>query len=405
MKKWSVLFLALMLLLAGCSGQASLVRDSIVASLDHTNYEYEATFKLTGDQDQLLKLAEKENDPQLLAFLKTLQAGFLLKGTQQDLNKGTFSLELNDDKQLRDAKLWSGEQKASLELIIDSGDIYVKTPLDKKYLYLSNDLNALQAEGAISSKDMKELQEKMQDLTLSFMKKYIPKFGYKLNQVKDHGKTTVKLPNGESIETTHVSITFDMKEMVQLLTYIAQDATTNPEVKNLAVEFMVLTGEIAEKNDPTLKMTPAERRAQAEIMVNLGIQSLKEWLETEGKNYTPEKVVEMAKAEGIEDLTLTFDYYIDQNKLTVKALSNFSVTVKDEAFGDKPVTFGIESDSYAWNYDKAASITLPKAADVVSYDQLAEDEKAIEAFAENGFLRAIIDFALDESDLGGVSLP
>lgn len=401
MKKWSVLILALMLLLAGCSGQASLVRDTVVASLDHPNYDYQASFKLAGDKDQLIKLAEAENEPELTAILKALGAGLTLNGSQQDLNRAKMVIELNDDKVLRDQKLWSGEQKASVELLVDTNNIYVKTPLDQKYLLLSNDMNSSLGEPAVSADEAKELQEKLQSLTFSFLKKYIPKFDYKLNQVKDYGKATVKLPNGESVETTHLAITLDMKEIVQLLRYIAEDATTNPEVKNLAVEFMVLTGELAAKNDPALKTTPAERRAQAEAMVTLGLQALKQWLQTEGKEYTPEKVVAMAKEAGLEGLTLTLDYYIDENKLTVKQASNFSITVKDETtFGDKPVTFGFETDTLAWNYDKATSFSIPQAADTVSYEQLLTDEKAVDAFDKNSFLRAIIDFALEERDAG-----
>ncbi|WP_134685959.1 hypothetical protein [Brevibacillus migulae] len=404
MKKWSVLFLALMLLLAGCSGQASLVRDTVVASLDHPNYDYQTTFKLSGDKDKLFKLAEEENDPELTAILKALEAGFKLTGSQQDLQKAKMVIEMNDEQVLRDQKLWSGDQKASLEVLVDTNDVYVKTPLDQKYLQLSNNIDT-----SISAEEMKDFQEKAQKLTLSFLKKYIPKFGYKLSQVKNHGKETVKLPNGESVETTHLSITLDMKEIIQLLRYIAEDATTNAEVKNFAVDFLVMTGEIAEKNDPTMKMTPAERRTQAEAMVTLGLQELKQWLETEGKEYTPEKIVELAKEEGIDGLNLTLDYYIDQNKLTVKQVSDFSITVNDETLDAKPVTFGFAADTLAWNYGKATAINVPKAADVVNYEDLKKDDKALEAFDENGFLRAIIDFSLEEqgyeADLGSMILP
>jgi len=404
MKKWSVLFLALMLLLAGCSGQASLVRDTVVASLDHPNYDYQATFKLSGDKDKLIKLAEEENDPELAAILKALEAGFKLTGSQQDLQTAKMVIEMNDEKVLRDQKLWSGDQKASLEVLIDTNDLYVKTPLDKKYLQFSNHVDS-----SVSAEDMREFQEKVQNLTFSFLKKYIPKFNYKLSQVKNHGKETVKLPNGESVETTHLSITLDMKEIVQLLRYIAEDATTNPEVKNAAVDFLVMTGEIAEKNDPTMKMTPAERRTQAEAMVTLGLQQLKQWLDTEGKEYTPEKIVELAKEEGIEGLNLTLDYYIDKNKLTVKQVSDFSITLKDESIDANPVTFGFAADTLAWNYGKATAFTVPKAADVVNYEDLKQDDKALEAFDENGFLRTIIDFSLEEQgyedDLDSMILP
>ncbi len=394
-KKGSLLLLAVLLLLTGCAGQASLVRDSMVASIEKPNFDFAGSFKLVGDFDKVESLVKSSGQSEAetknaLALMKTLQAGLKIEGSEFDAKHAKMTFSMNDDKILRDNNLWTGDKKAALELLLDQNSFYVTTPLDKKYLLV--DPNAEQLGGTLSPEKVKEFQEKVNKLTLDFMKGYIAKYGYTLSQAKNLGEETVKLPNGDSVKATHVSIKMDLKELINMFFYTAKDATTNAEVRTFAIDLMTLFSKFQQDAAKVEKpQTEAELRAQATVMVDMGISSTKKWLEETQKTYTVDKIVEMAKAEGLEGINMTLDYYIDSNKMPVSQKVNMSVTFdpKDEKVKG-PLTLGFESESFSWNFGKVNAITYPKADQVVTIEQLKKDSKAVNAFNEKGFLHAII---------------
>jgi hypothetical protein len=398
-RKWGMLFLAaVMMLLAGCSGEAALVREALVAALNHPNYEYQGSFHLTGDPEKLMQLGNSQDDAGAAAMLHALQAGMTIHGWQLAFHQAKMVLEMNDSKILSDKGLWPSDRKASVELLTDNLDVYVKTPLDSKYLLLPNNMHALQGDGSLPPAKMKEYQEKMRELTLSFMKTYIAKFDFTLAEAKNLGTKTVSLPNGERVETTHITITLDTKEIVKLLLFAANDAATNPDVKKFAIEILTLISQMNEESKPTAeRLSAAQLRAQAEMMVNIGLQSLKQWLDTDGKQATPEKLVEMVKAKGLQSLTWTLDYYIDKNKLPVRQVSSFSLvlTDKDDA-AQKPVTVGFATDFLIWNYGKATAFPFPTGEQYVAWNQLEEDPAKLNSFDEKGFLYHFLKLGLKE---------
>jgi hypothetical protein len=394
-KKGSVLLLALMLFLTGCAGEASLVRDAIVTSLEKPNYEYQGSLKLTGDIDNW-----PDAPGDTAALLAALKAGVTFSGSQLDLETAKMTLQMNDDKLLRDKGLWTGEEHAAVELLMKDNQVYVKSPLDQKYLLLDASGQAPFAEKdggpAIDPQKWKEWEEKVNTLMIDFAKSYIAKYGYKLSNAKNFGKETVKLPNGESVEATRVSVTLDLKELAQMFLYTAHDAATNPDVKKWGVELVMLFNSLAEEMDPTTtKKSEAEQRAAAEVLVNLGLKEFKTWLDTEGKQYTPETIVEMAKQAGLEEVKWTLDFHVDDKKMIVHDKGQLSVTFRTPEL-KQPLTIGLESENYIYNVGKATAFTAPAASDSVSWEQLQKDEKALSAFHEKGFLRALIEAALAE---------
>jgi hypothetical protein len=403
MKKWGILFLAVMFLLTGCAGEASLVRDSIVASMEKPNYDYQGTLKLTGSPEKLLELFGEEENPEAKAILDALKAGVTITGSQLDLQRAKVVMQANDDKLLRDKGLWTGENKAAVELLVDNNVVYAKTPLDSKYLKLDTNaqtMAGMEEDAKIDPKRLQELQEKMNKLTPDFAKKYIAQFGYKLSQVKNHGSETVALPNGDSVKATHLSLSLDLKELVNIALYAANDAPANQEVKKFAVELLTLTRMLAGETDETGKpLTEAEYRAQSQAMVEIGMNSFKQWLDTEGKKYTADSIVEMAKQEGIEAVSWNFDFYVDENKMPVQQKGGLSITLKNKDDQSKaPVTVGLESNQYLWNFGKATKYELPKAEQTVTPEQLQEDQDALKAFHEKGFLNAFIKTILEEQE-------
>lgn len=399
-KKWGILFLAAMFILTGCAGEASLVRDSIVSSMEKPNYNYSGSFKLTGSPEKLLELFGEEN-ADAKALIEALKAGVTANGSQLDLQRAKVVLQANDDKLLRDKGLWTGENKAAIELLVDNNSVYAKTPLDSKYLKLDVNSPMLAEKEAIDPKKLQELQVKLNKLTFDFTKNYIAKYGFTLSQVKNHGSKTVTLPDGQSVKATQISISLDLKELANMLLYSANDATTNQDLKNFAVEMVTLTSMIAGETDGTGKtLSEAEYRAQAQVMVEMGMKSYTEWWNNEGKKYTADQIVQMAKAEGIEAVNWNLDFYIDENKTRVQQKNNFNVTLKNKADQSKEaVTFGFESDQYVWNVGKATPFDLPKAEQTVTPEQLKKDKEALKAFNEKGFLNVFIKTFLDEQQV------
>ncbi len=401
-KKGSILLMAVMLLLVGCSAEASLVRDAIVTSLDKSNYDYQGTLKLTGDIEKLPEALGEKEDKEFSALVGALKAGVTITGSQLDLDTTKLVMTASDDKLLREKGLWTGDKNASVELMLGDDRLYIKTPLDQKYLLLDTNMQSIagmpQLDGtpALDAAKLKEFQDKMNKLVMDFMKAYISKYGYKLSDAKNLGTETVNLPNGQSVKATHVTIELDMKELVEMFLYTAKDATANAEVKKFAVDFMVLTQSLQEELDPSAKkMTEAEKRAIAEATVTVGLNALKEWLETEGKKYTPDEIVAMAKKEGLDELKWNLDFYIDDTKMPVRQKGAFSVTFHSPEMKE-PLTIGLVSDQTIYNVGKATAFTAPKSDETVTVEQLAKDKKALSAFNEKGFLRKLIEMALEE---------
>ncbi|MFD2370786.1 hypothetical protein ACFSO0_12705 [Brevibacillus sp. GCM10020057] len=399
-KKGSALLAAGMLMLTGCSSEASLVRDSFVASVEKQNYDFQGTLKLTGDIEKLQAAlgatAEQKDEQALVAALK---AGVTAKGSQLDRKNAKINIEVNDDKVLRDKKLWDGEKKASVELILSDDNFFVKTPLDNKYLQVAAPtaelMGGLGQTGADPAK-LKEYRDKMTDLAITFLKKYIAKYGYTLSDAKNLGVETVTLPNGEKTQATHVNIKIDAKELVKMFFYTANDAVASKEVKDFAIDLLVLESSLEEELNPELgKTTEAEKRANAEKTVTEGLAVAKKWLEETGKVYTPDKIVEEMKKDGFQGLDWTLDFYIDNAKMPVHQKSVLNVTVQTTDM-PQPLTLGLEADEYTYNFGKATKYEIPGKDAGLTVEQLYEDEKAIDNFSAKGFLRPVAERMLEE---------
>jgi hypothetical protein len=406
-KKGSFLLLALMLLLVGCSSEASLVRDAIVTSLEKPNYESQGTLKLVGDIDKLPQALGEQTPNEFTVLAAALKAGVTISGSQSDLKHAKLVLTVNDDKLLREKGMWTGEQKAGAELLLSDDSLYIKSPLDQKYLLIDSqfqqpmaDVPGVSGANKLDPVKWKDFQDKMNKLVLDFMKKYIAKYGYKLSNAKNLGTETVQLPNGQSVKATHVTMELDLKELVNMLLYSAKDATTNADVKQFAVDFMVLTQTLAEEMDSTAKKTTeAEKRATAQVTVTVGLNALKEWLDTEGKKFTADEIVAQAKQEGLDELKWNLDFYIDETKMPVRQKGTFSVTFHEREWKE-PLTIGLESDQYVYNVGKVTAFSVPKADQTVTMEQLAKDKKNLSGFHEKGFLRKLMELALEEKQTG-----
>ncbi|WP_183192487.1 hypothetical protein [Brevibacillus fluminis] len=402
LKKGSLLLLAMLLLLTGCSGQAALVRDSVVATIDKPNYEFQGTLKLLADVDKLEKLPDtsmsSDEKKEMTTVLRALAAGVTLQGVQNDLHHAKITFTANDDKPLRDKGFWTGDKKAAADLLIDDNKLYVKSPIDAKYLLIDNTspLN----ETGIDAKKFKDFQDQLNKLTLEFMKKYISKYGYTLSQVKNLGTETVKLPNGESVQATHIAISLDLKELIKMFYYTANDATANADVRAFAIDVATLFSKFQQDQYPTEKpLTDAQLRAEATTSVDMGIAYLKGWLAQTQKDYPVDKVVELAKQEGLLAVNLDFDYLIGSDKLPVSQKATVKVTFDPKVETVKePITIGFESNSLVWNYGKAPQIAYPKATEAVTLDTIYNDEKALSNFNDKGYLYAILKSVKEDHD-------
>ncbi|UFJ39347.1 copper amine oxidase N-terminal domain-containing protein [Brevibacillus humidisoli] len=387
LKKGIILLLSAMLLLAGCAGEASLVRDAVVQSVENPNYDYQGTLKLTGNIDELLELSGEEVDEEAQAVLDAIEAGLTIRGSQLDLNRAKLVLEANDDSLLREKGLWTGDDKAALELLLDTNTTYLKSPIDEKYIAI--DPNEMDQSG-IDPEEAKAFQEKVNELMIDFLKKYVAEYGFELSDAENLGTETVTLPNGDEVEATHVSITLDTKELINLFLYTAKDATTNPEVRSFAIDLMTAISEFAEANGEEMPFPAEDRKAHIEEMVDEGLAQLKTMVDTLEQTYTVDEMVEMAQEEGLKSLEVELDYYINDDKLPVRTTSTIEVSFEDPS-GELsvPVKLGLESDSYIWNYGEATSFTYPDEEDTISIEQLTE-EKEVEGLNKDGFLYAIV---------------
>lgn len=381
-RKLGVLAAAASMLLAGCTGEAKPVRDAIVQSMDKPNYEFLGTIKMTGDLDKLAQDAGA--DQKAISLLDTLKAGVTITGAQSDINHGRLVVRANNDQILRDNHLYSGGPLASLEAVNDGNDIYVTSPLDNKYLKLDAQGNNVPEGLKIDPAKIKEWQNQINKLTVDFMKVYISKYGYKLSHAKNLGYETVQLPNGQKVMATHIGITLDEKELVDMLLYTAKDITHSQDVRKFAIDYLTLINQIIkESGNPQAKTLTGEEIQQ---MVDQGMALAKQRVEQMEQTYTVDQLVAMGKQNGLENVTMKLDYYIDNNKVAVHNLTSLQVTAKNPADQTPPVTVGILSDGYVWNVGGVPAITPPSADRVVTIEQLQKDPKGIQLFNPQGIL-------------------
>lgn len=382
------------LVMTGCSTDGAMLRDATVNSLDKGSYNLAGSFKLTGNFDEVLKKQKTLTDEQV-GILESVKEGISFEGVQADTTSAKLTMTLNNDKALRDHKVWESKDKASLEMIVDKQDIYVKSPVDKKYLKYAQDMQ-LADSANIDPALLKKFSEDVNKLSMKFANSYIKGFDFKGSSVKSKGEETVKLPNGEELKATHLTVELDTKNLIELAYYIAKDATVNPEVRSFAIDLTTMATKFSDQAIEAKKtlLKDEEYRKQATDQVDLMVAAAKVGIADFEKENSPEKLVELAKTEGgLQSLKLKLDYWIDKDKLPVRSTVTVDVTMKDPKATDKdetPITFGFIGDSYQWNFGKATPFVVPGKNDAINFSDLAKDKDALKNFDEKGFFHKII---------------
>ncbi|MCR8996430.1 hypothetical protein GOP56_12370 [Brevibacillus sp. 7WMA2] len=382
------------LVMTGCSTDGTLLRDATVNSMEKGSYNLAGSFKLTGNFDEVLKKQKALTDEQV-GILESVKEGISFEGVKGDTASSKLTMSLNNDKALRDHKVWEGKDKASIEMIVDKQDIYVKSPIDKKYLKYAQDMQLTETNN-IDPELVKKFSEDVNNLSMKFANRYIKGFDFKGSSVQNKGEETVKLPNGEELKATHLIIELDTKNLIELAYYIAKDATVNPEVRSFAIDLTTMATKFSDKAIEAKKtlLKDEEYRKNATDQVDLMIAAAKVGIADFEKENSPEKLVELAKTEGgLQNLKLKLDYWIDKDKLPVRSTVTLDVTMKDPKATAKdatPITFGFIGDSYQWNFGKATPFVVPSKNDVVNFADLAKDKDAIKNFDEKGFFHKII---------------
>ncbi|QOS99076.1 hypothetical protein JNUCC42_22290 [Brevibacterium sp. JNUCC-42] len=382
------------LVMTGCSTDGVMLRDATLNSLEKGSYNFAGSFKLTGNFDEVLKKQQALTDEQA-GILQSVKDGISFEGVRADTASSKITMALNNDKALRDHKVWEGKDKASVEMIVDKQDIYLKSPIDKKYLKYAQDMQ-LAGTNNLDPALVKKFSEDVNKLSMNFANKYIKGFDFKGSSVQNKGEETVKLPNGEELKATHLTIELDTKNIIELAYYIAKDATINPEVRSFAIDLASMANKFSDQIIEPKKtlLKDEEYRKTATEQVDLLVAAAKVGISDFEKENSPEKLVELAKTEGgLQNLKLKLDYWIDKDKLPVRSSVTIDVAVKDPSATAKdamPITFGLISESYQWNFGKAAPFVVPGKNDFINYSDLAKDKEAIKNFDEKGFFHKII---------------
>ncbi|WP_232699547.1 hypothetical protein [Brevibacillus daliensis] len=377
------------LALTGCTPEAALIRDSTLKTMENTSYQFSSTMKLTGNfADELKK--DKTFTPENASILESVMSGVTIEGTQTDLTSGKYTITLNNDKALRDNKLWTGDKKASVEMIVDNSDLYIKSALDKKYLNMNND--TMYGETfTLSPEEMKKFNQEVNELSMKFARNYVKGFDFKGTKVENKGEKTVKLPNGEEVKTTHVAVSLDTNKLIDLVYYVAKDGIVNPEVRTFAIDVATLGNKMDDQMQKLPLKKDEEYRKEATTQVDTLLAEAKVGFAELEKEYTPAKLAEEAKKAGLEDLNITLEYYVDKNKLPVRTTSTFDLKVKNTEEKDaKSMTVGFAVDTYAWNFGKTNPYTKPGKNDFVTVDDLKKDKEAIKNFDEKGFFHQFV---------------
>ncbi|XEC95806.1 S-layer homology domain-containing protein [Paenibacillus tarimensis] len=356
MKKIAVLMLSLLLLLTGCVQNAGLLTDAIKQGLDNSSFEASTTVRLDTN------LPVEQMGSEMEAALQLLKDGVIIKSQQKNDREAHATILLQNPAGITGTEFWPFEIDPALDLYMDGGNLYVKSTVDDKFLGSST------GETDISEDDTELLKE----LVLDFINQY----QYVLPNVNNAGEETVGLPDGSKETATHLQITLDFQEAVNMTVYTLENLSKFEGLEQLITEFSKYSG-----------MDDSEAAPDA-------LKELTDSLATAAQEVKALNVEEL-KAAGW-NVELALDFWITPEKQIAQDKFKLKVQVPGEFMPEyelPAIDFTLDISSQYWNHNQAVDYPVPAEDQIVMDDQLAENPELLDSFAEGSPIRMFAELS------------
>jgi hypothetical protein len=341
MKKLSIVLIAVILVLTGCSTNALLVANSFKKTMDLSSYESKTSISLSGN------LSGVPMDDKSKRVMDILKDGIVIDTVQKNAQESHATISLNNPDLILGSELWPSKTAPSFDLFLNTNDLYVKSSIDKKFLALSSE--ATNVPDSMTS-------DKMKPLLTAFVNQY----DYNLKHLEKVDQERVTFPNGSALDTTHLRISLDMKEALDMAAYTIENLSRFDGLKELP-SLLSNTGETQKEIDLT------------EIKNNLSdmVQQIKSWKveDLQAAGYDAKLVI---------NLWIDKDNQIVQNETNInfKLPSNFAEQSNSSDQADLNLTVWNQS----WNHNKNLTIQYPSEGNIVSVEKIKKDIKLLNSF-------------------------
>lgn len=341
MKKLSVVIIAVILVLTGCSTNALLVANSFKKTMDLSTYESTTSISLSSN------LPGFPMDDKSKLVMGILKDGIVIDTVQKNAQESHSTISLNNPDLILGSELWPFKTAPSFDLFLNGNDLYVKSSVDKKFLALSSE--ETNVPDSMVSEKMKQL-----------LKAFVNQYDYNPQHLEKVDQEKVTFPNGNSLDTTHIRISLDMKEALDMAAYTIENLSRFEGLKDLP-SLLPTTGETQKEIDLT------------EIKNNLSdmVQQIKSWK------------VEDLQATGY-DAKLVLNLWIDKDNQIVQNETNINFKLPND-FAEQSnrsdqADLNLTIWNQSWNHNKNLTIQYPSEGNIVNVENIKKDIKLLNSF-------------------------
>lgn len=343
MKKLSAVLLTVLLALTGCSSNALLVGNSIKNTMDLSSYEAKTVLQLSGHLS-----AGPMDEKEKLVF-DILKDGIMIDTLQKNKQESHVTISAKKPAPILGSELWPYQTAPSFDLFTKGNDLLFKSSIDKKFLAMSAGTET----GTVPDS---ALSEKMNQ----FMKDFISQYDYNFQHLEKVGQEQITLPNGSVSDTTHMKLTLDMQEALDLAAYTLDNLSCFEGLTDVAALAPI-------PNETQQEMDLTEIRKSLSDMAQQ-IKSMK---------------TEELKASGF-DAKLSVQLWIDKDQQIVQNESNIyfklpnDITQQGNSSEQTDVNLTLWSQN--WNHNKNLSIQYPNKENIVNAEEMKKDATLLKSF-------------------------
>jgi hypothetical protein len=376
MKKISMILLVALLLMAGCTQNAAFLKEPLIKTAEVTSYEGLTKIQLSTN-------VNPEDDETLRLILQMLKDGLLVKTQQKNMNEGNVSISLQESSSVLDTELWPHSIHPSIDLFVNESNLIVKSSVDEKYLGIANVTPSLEAT------DFNELLEQ------AFVQ-FIDEYDYTFKKADNLGIEKVQLPNETSIDATHIQISIDTEEALEVMIYTLENLAKFSELEAL-INYIAQTDALG----------------APELSADLNYESVKTTLLEMATELKAINVTEL-KESGFST-SIVLDFWVGPDQLIVQQGAKLSLSLPDTVIPEEttgsnpesmiedptdstiepttdstvqttlesgePIEFTLDILSQNWNHNQEISYEFPQADQIITEEQLIENPELLEHFA------------------------
>jgi hypothetical protein len=316
--------------------------------MDLSSFESKTNISLSGH------LPADPMDNKIKPVLDILKEGIVIDTLQKNQQESHAVISANNPAPILGSELWPFQTAPSFDLYMNGNGLYVKSSVDKKYLALSS--QAANAPDSMASEKMKQI-----------LKAFINQYDYNSQHLEKMGSEKVTFPNGSVLDTTHIRISLDMQEALDMAAYTLENLSRFEGLKDLPSLL------------PTFGGAPGE----------MDLAGIKNNLSDMAKQIKSLNVADL-KASGF-DAKLVLDLWIDKDNQISQNETNIYFKLPNEftqqSGSSNPADLNLTIRNQIWNQNKKLDIQYPSEGSIVNSENIKKDIKLLNSYDKSSPIR------------------